>query len=57
MKLEWSEAARSDRKQIYDYIDANNPRAAIAVDERIREAVGRLLDFPSGANLTVGARA
>ena len=46
MKLIWSEAARSDRLRIYDYIDANNSRAAIAVDGRIREAVGRLIDFP-----------
>ncbi len=46
MKLEWSEAARSDRLHIYDYIDARNPRAAIAVDERIREALGHLLQFP-----------
>jgi toxin ParE1/3/4 len=46
MKLEWSEPARSDRKRIYDYIDANNPRAAIAVDERIRESLGRLRHFP-----------
>ena len=51
MKLEWSEAARSDRKQIYDYIDANNPRAAIAVDERIRDSLERLLDFPMSGRI------
>jgi toxin ParE1/3/4 len=46
MKLEWSEAAQADRNYIYDYIDANNPRAAITVDERIEEAVERLVRFP-----------
>jgi len=46
MKLIWSDDARADRIRIYDYIDANNSRAAIAVDERIREALGRLLQFP-----------
>jgi toxin ParE1/3/4 len=51
MKLEWSEAARSDRMRIYDYIDARNPRAAIAVDERIRDALGRLLRFPMSGRI------
>jgi toxin ParE1/3/4 len=51
MKLEWSAAARSDRKRIYDYIDARNPRAAIAVDERIREALSRLLQFPMSGRI------
>ena len=46
MKLEWSEAAQTDRNAIYDFIDASNPRAAIAVDDRIEEAVERLVGFP-----------
>lgn len=46
MKLEWSEAAKADRRHIYDYIEANNPRAALAVDERIKEAAERLALFP-----------
>lgn len=46
MKLEWSAAAQADRDAIYDYIDANNPRAAIAVDDRIEEAVEHLVQFP-----------
>jgi toxin ParE1/3/4 len=37
VKLEWSEGAQTDRNAIYDFIDANNPRAAIAVDDRIEE--------------------
>jgi toxin ParE1/3/4 len=51
VKLEWSEYALSDREQIYDYIDANNPLAAIAVDERIQEALERLLRFPMSGRI------
>lgn len=51
MKLEWSEAAQADRNAIYDFIDANNPRAAIAVDDRIEEAVERLVQFPMSGRI------
>ncbi len=51
MRLEWSQSARFDRKRIYDYIDANNPRAAIAVDERIAESLERLLRFPMSGRI------
>lgn len=46
MKLEWSPAALADRDAIFDHIEADNPRAATTVDERIEEAAKRLLDFP-----------
>lgn len=46
MKLEWSLLAVADREQIFDYIEADNPRAAIAVDDLIQEKVERLLQFP-----------
>jgi toxin ParE1/3/4 len=51
MKLEWSEAAQTDRNAIYDFIDADNPRAAIAVDDRIEEAVERLVQFPMSGRI------
>jgi toxin ParE1/3/4 len=51
VRLEWSQSARFDRKRIYDYIDANNPRAAIAVDERIAESLERLLRFPMSGRI------
>jgi toxin ParE1/3/4 len=51
VKLEWSEAAQADRNAIYDFIDANNPRAAIAVDDRIEEAVERLVQFPMSGRI------
>jgi len=46
MHLEWSVFARADRKSIFDYIEEDNPRAAITVDERIRTRVVSLAQFP-----------
>lgn len=46
MKLEWSLMALADREAIFDLIEARNPKAAIAVDERIEAAAHRLMDFP-----------
>jgi len=38
-RLEWSIFAQADRNAIFDYIEADSPHAAIAVDERIWEQV------------------
>lgn len=46
MRLTWSAFALSDRDGIFTYIEAHNPTAAIAIDERIVAAVRRLHDFP-----------
>jgi toxin ParE1/3/4 len=46
MRLEWSAYALADRNAIFDYIEADSPRAAITVDERIREQVETLRKFP-----------
>lgn len=46
MKLVWSAFALADRDGIFTYIEADSPRAAIAVDERIASAARRLVDFP-----------
>lgn len=46
MILEWSVFALSDREAIFDYIESDNPRAAITVDERIRIRVEALMQFP-----------
>ena len=46
MKLEWSQLALEDRDNIFDYIEQENPRAAVAVDDRIRAQVDSLLKFP-----------
>jgi len=36
----------ADRDAIFDYIEADNPLAAIAMDDRIRDHVDSLLRFP-----------
>ena len=46
MRLEWSAYALADRSAIFDYIEADSPRAAAAVDERVREQVEVLARFP-----------
>jgi addiction module RelE/StbE family toxin len=46
MRLEWSAYALDDRTAIFDYIEADSPRAALTVDERIREQVETLARFP-----------
>ena len=46
MRLEWSAHASEDRDAIFNYIEADNPSAAIGVDNRIREQVGCLSRFP-----------
>jgi toxin ParE1/3/4 len=46
MLLRWSVFASADRKAIFDYIEADNPRAAAAIDERIRKRVMGLAQFP-----------
>jgi toxin ParE1/3/4 len=37
-----------DRERIFDFIEQDDPRAAIAVDERIATQVLVLLQFPEG---------
>ncbi len=44
--LEWSEFAEADRDEIFDYIEADSPQAAIAVDARIEAAVDGLAKSP-----------
>lgn len=46
MKLVWSSYALSDRDAIFSYIEADNQRAAVHVDEQIAAAVQRLIEFP-----------
>jgi toxin ParE1/3/4 len=46
VRLEWSHFAQADRDAIFDYLEADSPQAAITVDERIREQVEGLGQFP-----------
>lgn len=46
MKIEWTAAALSDREAIFDYIEPEDPIAAVTVDDRIEASTARLSDFP-----------
>jgi len=46
VKLEWTDAALGDREDIYHYIKVDNPRAALALDERFQARAQRLERFP-----------
>ena len=46
-ELFWTSAAMQDREAIYDYIAADNPVSALALDELLAEKAGRLVDHPS----------
>jgi len=46
MGLFWTPEAIKDREDIYDYIESDNPAAALALDELFQEKAARLLDHP-----------
>jgi addiction module RelE/StbE family toxin len=46
MKLFWTPEATQDRNEIYDYIEADNPAAALAIDELFEENASRLVGHP-----------
>ena len=46
MKLYWAAEAIADRVDIYDYIEADNPEAAVVLDELFSKAAERLQTHP-----------
>ena len=46
MKLLWTPEAIRDRDDIYDYVEAQNPAAALALDELLEEKARLLVDHP-----------
>lgn len=46
IELFWTPEAILDREEIYDYIESDNPVAALALDELFLEKVSRLVDHP-----------
>ena len=44
--LFWTPEATQDRGEIYDYIETDNPAAALALDELFAEKAGHLIDHP-----------
>jgi toxin ParE1/3/4 len=51
LRLEWSRLAVIDRNEIFDYIEAENPLAAVGVDDRIRAQIEILKRFPLSGRL------
>lgn len=51
MKLEWSPWAMEDREAIFDFIEQDNPRAAIEIDIRIEDQTRRLRAFPESGRI------
>lgn len=51
MELFWTPEATQDRDEIYDYIEADNPAAALALDELFAEKAGRLVNHPGVGRL------
>jgi plasmid stabilization system protein ParE len=41
VKLVWSQRALEDRRAIFDYIETDDPYAAVQVDDRIRDEIAR----------------
>jgi len=46
MRIEWTLFAMNDREAIFDYLEADSPRAAIMIDDRIEAQVEVLIDTP-----------
>jgi toxin ParE1/3/4 len=47
VKLRWSLDALADRREIYSFIEEENPKAALELDTRISQAAQRLTRFPN----------
>ena len=46
MRLSWTPEAIADRDAIYSYIETDNPRAALALDQLFSEKAERLARHP-----------
>lgn len=46
MRIEWSQFALADREAIFDYIEADSPKAAVVMDDRVQRHVEQLRHFP-----------
>lgn len=46
MKVRWTPEAEQDRADVWDYISADNPLAAVRMDQLFSDAAAKLADFP-----------
>lgn len=51
MKLLWSAKARQRRDEIFDYIAADNPQAALWLDEQFSKTAQRIQNFPQSGRI------
>tara|TARA_R110000796_G_scaffold211576_1_gene327735 strand:+ start:9377 stop:9658 length:282 start_codon:yes stop_codon:yes gene_type:complete len=51
MELFWTPEAIEDREDIYDYIELDNPLAALALDEMFSAKAAMLTDHPNSGRL------
>jgi toxin ParE1/3/4 len=58
VRLFWTPEAIEDRRAIYDYIEVDNPSAALVLDELFAEKACRLVDHPELGRLgrVIGTR-
>ncbi|MGO1412652.1 MULTISPECIES: type II toxin-antitoxin system RelE/ParE family toxin [unclassified Microbacterium] len=47
MIVRWAPGARDDRAAIWEYVAADDPRAAARLDEEFSRAAAALADFPT----------
>lgn len=46
MRVEWTPEALQDRADVWNYLVAENPRAAVRMDELFSQAAARLTEHP-----------
>ena len=46
MRVTWTPEAEQDRADVWDYIEADNPHAAVRMDELFSDAAARLAEHP-----------
>jgi len=58
MRIIWTREAAQDRADIWDYLYAINPKAAIDMDNRCSDAISRLAQHPDSgpAGIIAGTR-
>ncbi|WP_422615602.1 type II toxin-antitoxin system RelE/ParE family toxin [Photorhabdus hindustanensis] len=56
MKVIWTPEAKQDRSDVWDYIAADNPYAAVRMDEQFSDAASNLARHPMLAPARENAR-
>ena len=51
MRLTWSALAIADRLAIFDFIEQENPAAAVRIDTKIDLGIRQLLQFPESGRI------